>query len=197
MNVREITENILHYSFLEDRDLYIDAFARYYITHETPFVWVAERSDGVIGFLFGCTDTALQLKRWRKYIISQVLLKALSRKYKLGKSTASFALGMLSGLIRGEEARVNLDEYPAHLQIDIMEGFRGEGVGNRLIQAYLEQLRGLDMREVHLETTSHNEAACHLYEKVGFRMLDERPNRFWTRKLGFEVQNRSYGLKLA
>jgi ribosomal protein S18 acetylase RimI-like enzyme len=183
-------------AFLEDRRLYIDAFARYYLDHETPYVWVAVNFDGVIGFLFGCTDTAVQSKGWRRYIISKVLVRAVTRKYTLGKNTASFAFNMLAGLLKGESASINLDDYPAHLQIDVKQGYRGEGVGRRLIEAYLGQLRNLCVIGVHLETTSHNKAACHLYEKVGFRMLDERPNRFWTKMLGYEVKNRGYGLKL-
>jgi ribosomal protein S18 acetylase RimI-like enzyme len=69
-------------------------------------------------------------------------------------------------------------------------------LGRKLIEVYLEQLKGMNIRGVHLETTSHNEAACHLYEKIGFQMLDEKPNRFWTQMLGYAVYNRSYGLKL-
>ncbi len=183
-------------AFLEDRTLFTDAFARYYTQHEASLAWVAENADGLTGFLFGCADTTSQAKHWRRFIIGGVLVKAIAGKYRLGKKTAGFAGGMLAGMLRGEEARVDLNVFPAHLQIDVRQGFRGEGVGRRLIEAYLEQLRQLHARGVHLETTSHNAAACYLYEKVGFGLLDERPNRFWTRVLGLEVKNRSYGMKL-
>lgn len=183
-------------AFLEDRLLFIDAFARYYIERETQLVWVAESPQGLAGFLLGCADTASQARRWRRYIISKVLVKALGGGYKLGRKTAGFAWGMLVGLLRGEQAQVDLDIFPAHLQIDVKQGFRSQGAGRRLIEAYIEQLRQLNIKGVHLETTSHNEAACHLYEKVGFRMLDERLNRFWSRMMGYEVKNRTYGLKL-
>ncbi len=183
-------------AFLEDRTLFTDAFARYYTQHEASLAWVAENAHGLAGFLFGFKDTTSQAKHWRRYILGGVLLKAISCKYRLGNKTFSFAWGMLVGMLRGEEARVDLNVFPAHLQIDVRQGFRGEGVGRRLIEAYLDQLRQLHARGVHLETTSHNAAACHLYEKVGFGLLDERPNRFWTHMLGFEVNNRSYGMKL-
>ena len=183
-------------AFLEDRHLYTDAFASYYTEQEGRYAWVAENPDGVVGFLFGCVNTVLQSKLWRTYITRIVLLKAISGEYKLGRKTASFALGMLVGLLRGEAVNVDLKKFPAHLQISVRQGFRGAGVGYRLIQTFMQQLRDLGVMGVHLETTSHNEAACHLYEKIGFRMLDERLNRFWTQMLGFEVNNRSYGLKL-
>ncbi len=183
-------------AFLEDRCLYNDAFTRYYTDFEAPFVWVADSSQGVIGFLLGCSDTSRQSKRWRRYIISKVLVRAISGKYKLGRCTTNYAWGMLVGLIRGEEPKVDLIEYPAYLQIDIKQGYRGMGVGRRLIEAYLDQLCQMGVGGVHLGTTNHNEVACHLYESIGFRILDSRPNRFWTKMLGHEVENRSYGLKL-
>ncbi len=183
-------------AFLEDRRLFIDAFARYYTEHEAHMAWVAVTPQGLAGFLLGCADTSLQARQWRRYIISKVLVKALAGRYKLGRKTAGFAWGMLVGMVRGEPAQVDLKTFPAHLQIDVEQAFRGEGVGRRLIEAYVEQLRQMNVIGVHLETTSHNEAACHLYEKVGFQLLDERPNRFWSRMIGYEVKNRSYGMKL-
>jgi ribosomal protein S18 acetylase RimI-like enzyme len=183
-------------AFLEDRRLYNDAFTRYYTDFEDPFVWVANSSQGVIGFLLGCCDTFRQSKVWRSYIITKVLVRAISGKYRLGQRTASYAWGMLVGQIRGEEPRVDLNVYPAHLQNDVKQGYCGMGVGKRLIDAYLNQLYQLGRCGVHLATTSHNEAACRLYENIGFQLLESHPNRFWTKMLGYEVENLSYGLKL-
>ncbi len=183
-------------AFLEDRRLYTDAFARYYIEFEAQYTWVAQSSEGLVGFLFGCIDTSQQLRVWRRYILSKVMIKAMKGKYRLGRRTASFAFGLLRGNLQGEQPEVDLNKFPAHLQIDVRQGFRGEGVGRKLIEAYLEQLRQLAVHGVHLETTSYNQAACHLYEKVGFQLLDEHVNRFWTHMFGFPVNNRSYGLRL-
>ncbi len=176
---------------MEDRNLYCGAFARYYIDYQTSFVWLADYMDCVVGFLLGCADTVLYNSGWRRYIISRVLMNAVSGKYRLGKRTASFAFGMLMGMIRGEEPRVDPTEYPAHLQIDVKQEYRGNGSGKGLMIAYLEQLQGLGVGGVHLETTSHNQAACHVYEKIGFNKLDSRLNRFWTRRLGERVDGKS------
>lgn len=184
-------------AFLEDRRLYNDAFARYYTDYETAYTWVAEGTQGVFGYLLGCVNTAHQSMQWRRYIVTRVLVNAISGRYKLGRHTAGFAIGMLMGLMKLEEPPADLIQYPAHLQINIQQGYRAAGVGRRLIDAYLEQVRQLGVDGVHLDTTSHNLAACHLYEKMGFQLLESRPNRFWTRMLGQAVNNRSYGLKLS
>jgi ribosomal protein S18 acetylase RimI-like enzyme len=47
-----------------------------------------------------------------------------------------------------------------------------------------------------LETTNLNQAACHLYEKLGFRLLGVHSNRYWSKRLGLRVENRRYGLRL-
>jgi ribosomal protein S18 acetylase RimI-like enzyme len=64
------------------------------------------------------------------------------------------------------------------------------------MEAYLQQLRGLGVRGVTLETTSLNEVACRLYDKMGFRLLEARPDSFWAKWFGHPVENRCYGLKL-
>jgi ribosomal protein S18 acetylase RimI-like enzyme len=183
-------------AFLEDRKLFCDSFVGYYTIREEGFCWVADTDDRVIGFLLGSTHAIVQTAQWRRYILSKVLVNVVLGRYKLGKRTANYAINMLVGIVRGEEPTVNLGEYPAHLHINIQKGYRSEGVGRRLMDAYLEQLQGLGVRGVHLKTTSHNEAACHLYEKIGFKLLDSRQNRFWTGLLGEKVNNCSYGLKL-
>jgi ribosomal protein S18 acetylase RimI-like enzyme len=116
--------------------------------------------------------------------------------YRIGRRTARYSFGSLLGFLRGEEPPVDLAIYPAHFHINIVQNFRGGGVGRRLISTYLEQLRGIGVNGVYLHTTSHNETACHLYVKLGFQLLSSRPNRYWSRWFGYTVENRSYGLKL-
>jgi ribosomal protein S18 acetylase RimI-like enzyme len=104
---------------------------------------------------------------------------------------------MLGSAIRGEFTRVDLRIYPAHLHINVDSAWRGNKLGFKLMDAYLRQLRGLRIPGVFLDTTSLNEVASRLYEKMGFRMLDSRPNRFWSKWFGHPVENRCYGLKLS
>ena len=183
-------------AFLDDRKLYSDAFARYYLIFEAPYAWVAEASDGVVGFLLGCENTAGQQERWRSYIQRYVLRKALLNKYKLGRRTANYARGMLNSTLRRERIEVDLEQFPAHLQIDVRQDHRGKGIGKRLIGAYLDQLHYMHVTGVHLDTTSHNIVACYLYEKLGFQLLGSRINRYWSRWFGYQIDDRVYGMSL-
>lgn len=104
--------------------------------------------------------------------------------------------GLLRGLLRREFTHVDLDTYPAHLHINVESAWRGYKLGQRLMEVYLRQLRELGITGVFLDTTSLNEVACRLYVKMGFRLLDARPDRFWAKWFGHPVDNRCYGLKL-
>ena len=65
------------------------------------------------------------------------------------------------------------------------------------METYLRQLRELGVPGVSLETTSLNEVACKMYEKMGFRLLEARPDRFWAKWYGHAGENRCYGVKLS
>ena len=184
-------------AFLEDRSVFLDAFVRYYTTLEAKYIWVAVGRQGVTGYLLGCPDTSLQAGRWIRNSLPTVLGKMVRGCYRIGKRTLSYGIGMVTGWLGGETPGVKLTEYPAHLHINVKDGYRGAGVGWQLMEAYLGQLRHEGVRGVHLETTSQNQAACHLYEKIGFCLLGAHLSRYWSKYLGHTVENRRYGLKLA
>jgi ribosomal protein S18 acetylase RimI-like enzyme len=184
-------------AFMDDRNLFCDAFVGYYTTHKAEYCWVAETGNEVIGYLLGSTQLVTQSDHWLKYMFSRVIIQAVSGKYRIGRRTIGYALNTVSGYLTGGEPPVDLAEYPAHLHINIDPNFRGFGVGGRLIEAYCKQLHSAGIFGVYLHTTSHNEAACRLYEKLGFQILNSRPNRYWSKWFGFPIENRSYGLKLA
>jgi ribosomal protein S18 acetylase RimI-like enzyme len=179
---------------LEDRNLFLDAFYAYYTDLEPQHSWVACADGQVVGFLAGCVDTRLHNRQLLRVIIPRLAGNLLRGRYHFGKRSWHYFSGMLARFLRGELTRVNLDAYPAHLHINVESAWRRVKLGQRLMDAWLGELRALGSPGVHLNTTSLNEAACRLYEKMGFRLLDARPDRFWTKWFGHPVDNRSYGL---
>jgi ribosomal protein S18 acetylase RimI-like enzyme len=183
-------------AFLDDRSLFCDAFIAYYTGYEAEYCWVAISNDRVIGYLAGCVDTKTQRRRIITKNMASVVRKALQGRYILSSKTWHYARSMGLGVLRNEYPKVNYDKFPAHLHINVEAGKRGQGIGQRLMAAYLEQLRQLAVPGVFLDTTNLNEAACKLYERVGFQMLDSRPTRVWSYLIEQLVENRIYGLKL-
>jgi ribosomal protein S18 acetylase RimI-like enzyme len=183
-------------AYMEDRHAFLDAFYAYYTDLEPEHTWVACSDGEVVGFLAGCIDTRLHNRKLLRVIIPRLVGNLLRGKYHFGKRSWRYFGGMLGGLLRREFTRVDLDAYPAHLHINVESAWRGYKLGQRLMEAWLGQLREMGIPGVYLDTTSLNEVACRLYEKMGFRLLDARSDRFWTNWFGHPVDNRCYGLKL-
>jgi ribosomal protein S18 acetylase RimI-like enzyme len=183
-------------AYMEDRNAFLDAFYSYYTDLEPEHTWVAIANDRVVGFLTGCVDTRIHDKKTQTMILPRLARNFLRGKYHFGKRSLNYFRGLLGGLLHREFTHVDMDIYPAHLHINVEAAWRGYKLGQRLMEAYLGQLRGLGIPGVYLDTTSLNEAACRLYEKMGFHLLDARPDRFWAKWFGHPVDNRCYGLKL-
>src|SRR5450759_2512469 len=183
-------------AYMEDRNAFLDAFYAYYTDLEPEHAWAACADGEVVGFLAGCVDTRVHNRKLLGVIVPRVAGNVLRGKYHFGKLSWQYLSSLLGGLLRRESTHVDLKLYPAHLHINVESAWRGYKLGQRLMEAYLGQLRELGITGVYLDTTSLNEAACRLYEKLGFRLLDARPNRFWAKCFGHPVDNRCYGLKL-
>jgi len=183
-------------AFLDDRQLFCDAFIRYYTDYEAHYAWVACFKDQVVGYLTGCVDTAAQRKRYLRQTITPLVGRVLQGSYQLGSKTWYYARSMLAGVMRKEHPQVNYEEYPAHLHINVEAAARGQGLGQKLVKAYLDQISGLGIRGVYLDTTNLNEAACRLYERKGFQLLASRPTRVWDYLVSSSVENLVYGMKI-
>jgi len=72
--------------------------------------------------------------------------------------------------ILNPESRVDelLEQYPAHLHINLLPEAQGGGWGRRLIEAELDALRQAGVRGVHLGVSPTNERAKGFYGRLGF-----------------------------
>ncbi len=66
-------------------------------------------------------------------------------------------------------------EFPAHLHIDLQARARGTGLGRALIERLLSELRGREIRGVHLGVDTDNANAIGFYEHLGFREVEREP----------------------
>ena len=182
--------------YMEDRQIFNDVFYAYYTDVEPQYCWIAEVGGKVAGFLAGCPDSKIRTRLYIKNILPSLLKSLIRGKYHFGPLTRDYIRRLVGAAYRGEVPHVDINAYPAHLHINLDASFRGQGIGRKLMNAYLDQLRSLNITGVYLDTTSLNEAACHLYESVGFRLLDARPTRLWEGIVDGYVENRCYGLLL-
>ena len=84
-------------------------------------------------------------------------------------------------------------ETGAHLRWFIVsDALRGSGVGSRLLAAAVEHCRSLVFPLVSLWTFEGLDAARHLYEKAGFRLVEQRRGAQW----GVDVNEQRFELRL-
>ena len=182
--------------YLDDRRLFCDVFYRYYTDLEAEHGWVASTGGQVVGFLMGCVDTSAQRRLWLKRILPAAFVGILRGEYIIRKRTWRYAWRLARGALRGEALRPDVAQYPAHLHLNLQATWRGQGLGGRLTQAFLQQLRQLGVPGVHADTTSQNTAAISLYERLGFQEVDRRPTQQWSGLVPGKVVNLCYALEL-
>jgi GNAT superfamily N-acetyltransferase len=62
-------------------------------------------------------------------------------------------------------------EYPAHLHINFLPGYQGQGIGTRLMKHFETHLVEQDAPGVHLATSDYNRKALPFCEKLGFTAI--------------------------
>ncbi len=177
--------------YMEDRRIFLDAFYAYYTDYEPEHAWVAATDGKVVGFLTGAVNTRRQ-HQVSQQLTRQVWKRLITGGYHPGMLTFRYALRIWWGDLQGEMPSADLDIYPAHLHINIDAACRGFGLGRKLIETYLFQLRELGVPGVHLGTTSENEGACRLYEKMGFQLVAAHRSSLWHGIIDHPVENRIY-----
>lgn len=70
-----------------------------------------------------------------------------------------------------------VDDQTPSLSIALLEGYRGQGLGSRLLQALFADLKSRQVQRLSLSVSKENPAHF-LYRKLGFRILRENETDF-------------------
>ncbi len=164
-----------------DRHLFAMLFALHYVRHEREHCFAACERDGgrVVGYILGTRDTAAQERRFARRMIPPIALRALlfsSWRHRGALST------MLHFKRFGDANRLPeriLEEYPAHLHINVLPGLHARGAGSSLIARFEEHMRERGARGIHLVTSEANVKAVPFYLKHGYTVAQKLSPGFW------------------
>jgi len=156
-------------------DFFADYRLNYHTDYEPESTFVAEMNGRVVGYLAGCRNTSMERQMQKRIIFPRMVLKLLALGYKIDNRFFSFMWRYLRSMWRGEFLEPPMEEFPAHLHMNMADGFRGAGIGSKLMAVYLDYLLENNVKGLYLCTTSHNRLAIPLYKKWGFRLVSSYP----------------------
>ena len=170
--------------FFPSASLFADLWVRPYLdeTGQVSCNFLAESGGKVLGYIIGTVD----LGRYRPWFVRNLpglLLKALSGGYPGLWPSLPYLLRM--ALYPSRLAA--LERFPAQLHINLLPESRGMGLGQKLMEAYLECLSAQKIPGVQLSTTRENQAAIKLYERNGFQVYSEYSSPLWRPWLGHDA----------
>ena len=133
-------------SFASDRErtAFFETWTGYYRAHEPRSIFLATATSG----------------RLAGYLTGCLDSQAATRLYREIESYALF-----------EDL---FERYPAHLHVNCHPDFRGQGIGRRLVEAFLAQLRDMAVAGVHVVTAAGARNA-RFYRRAGFQDAASRP----------------------
>jgi ribosomal protein S18 acetylase RimI-like enzyme len=149
-------------------DLMPDVFARPYLAYQPDLAFVVDDEQGVGGYILGVADTAA-FTEWfrREWLPAEIEGRYEHTEPVVSKDDLIRHLGFWPERMLIPE----LDEYPAHLHIDLLPRLQGAGWGRRLIEALVAALRERGIPGLHLSMDAANTRARAFYDHLGFTEL--------------------------
>lgn len=150
------------------------------VTPATCFV-LDDGSGRVVGYCIGTADTTFFAQRWRD-VFTPVVDPKLVPKPELQTGDALMERDDIKGFRRAvynaECSMLQawpqiLQQYPAHMHIDILPEYHRKGYGRTLINTFFQKVKSLGADGVHLDMLRSNTTAQAFYANIGFTMCPQ------------------------
>ena len=154
----------------DDREVFADLVTRYYTDYEPDATWIAEWHGQVVGYLTGCADSRRYRRVMRWWVAPLAVMRAIGRGALCSRQSWRWARAALhtswEGKLHSPDSR-----YPAHLHINIQEAFRGQQIGQHLVERFLDQMLTMRSRGVYAAIRSDNIRSRAFFERFAFTEL--------------------------
>ena len=151
-----------------DPAILADVYAAPYLRFDPTLAFVVDTGERVAGYILGTADTREFVRRYRAE-----WLAPFAARHEV---PADGPHGVLAAGLDPERMLVpGVDEYPAHLHIDLLPELQRQGFGRMLIQTLADALRARGVRGLHLVADPANTSAIAFYSRLGFVALPAEP----------------------
>jgi GNAT superfamily N-acetyltransferase len=137
--------------FFEDEEVIPIIFADYYMDYEPESCFVAEADGEVIGYMLGCKDTRKyhRVLMWKiaPRLILRVVWKILTLQYRQ-KRTYLTLLWLVTRAWR-EVPSTPIDQYPAHVHINVETKHRRSGAATKLANRMVAHFKEAGVKGLH------------------------------------------------
>jgi ribosomal protein S18 acetylase RimI-like enzyme len=149
-----------------DDDLAPDVFAGPYLEFDPGLAFVVDSAAHVAGYVLATADTRAFVDwytdRWMPRL----------QRFRHVVPPVTEEDGIVDLGYRPERMLIpEVDEYPAHLHIDLLPELQGQGFGSELMRTLLRALGERGIRGLHLVMDPGNVGARAFYDRLGFRVL--------------------------
>lgn len=139
------------------REYILNTYCDYYLECEPQNVFaLVDENDTAQGYIFAAENYKAYRRAFGKY---------LKRVRKSGLKNYLYVLG------EDFFYRLFSRKYPAHLHIDLNEGYRGGGNGTEMMKIQLDNMRNKKIKSIMLIVGTGNVQAIKFYTKNGFKHL--------------------------
>lgn len=138
-------------------------------------VFVAEDDEGVAGYVVGTYDTPafaarLESEWWPK----------LREQYANAQGLTPADLERVRAIEQPEQPpQALVQAYPAHIHMNLLPRLRGQRVGSRLLQLWIEQARQAGVTGIHLGASASNSGGIAFWTRSGFAPMYDAPGVVW------------------
>jgi GNAT superfamily N-acetyltransferase len=164
-------------------DLMPDLFAGPYVFLEPDFAFVLDDGHRAVGYVIGTPDTAAFARAYRARWIPR-LAGRYPRPPEPEPEPGTEPEPEQDPPARPDDEMIalhyrperllwpGLDEYPAHLHIDLLPPFQGAGHGRAMMETFYAVARRAGAAGVHVTVGQANTRAIGFYCRIGFRPLE-------------------------
>lgn len=168
----------------------------YFTDYEPESCFVSVQDKKVVGYIIGSTNVSKMDQISNSKILTPLFMKALRKGIFFRWRNLKFFFRILKSSIKGEFFMPNFREkFPATLHINLEKEFRGRGIGEKLIETYLNFLKEEGVHGIHCGTFS--EGAKDFFLKMGFTVLFQSKRTYLKSYLGKEINFYVFGRELS
>ncbi len=154
-------------SLFQDPKLVGHFYSAPYGVLEPQTCFVVTDEKGVCGYVVGAQNSTEFAKRCETEWFGQ-----WRQQYPLPECpSGSLSDRIISQIHHGYAPRPEFADYPAHLHINLLPHTQGHGVGRKIMQAFIDNLKANQVKGLHLEVSINNPNAIAFYERMGFEPI--------------------------